>query len=76
MGPLHDAEYFLEAIINPSVTIEPGHRYAAADGSSKMPSYNDTLTVQELVDLIAYLRALRPPTTPRAPGSQGHGVHP
>jgi hypothetical protein len=33
-----------------------------------MPSFNDTLTLQELVDLVAYLRALRPP-----PSSGGAG---
>jgi mono/diheme cytochrome c family protein len=75
MGPLHDAEYFIEAIVSPSATIEPGRGYAAGDGSSKMPSYNDTLTVQELVDLVAYLRALRPPAAPPAPGGAGHGAH-
>lgn len=35
-----------------------------------MPSYNDSLTVQELIDLVAYLRALRPPVA-RPPGSGG-----
>jgi mono/diheme cytochrome c family protein len=61
MGPLHDAPYFLEALVNPSATIERGLDYEAADGSSKMPSYNDSMTVQELIDLVSYLRSLRPP---------------
>ena len=61
MGPLHDPEYFAEAIINPGAVIESGKGYAAPDGSSKMPSYNDSVTVQEVVDLVAFLRALRPP---------------
>jgi len=45
-----------------------------------MPSYNDSLTVQELIDLVAYLKALRPPAAgpagagAGAPG--GHGAHP
>jgi mono/diheme cytochrome c family protein len=60
MGPLHVAEYFAEAIINPSAVIEKGKGYAAPDGSSKMPSYNDTATVQDVADLVAYLRSLRP----------------
>jgi mono/diheme cytochrome c family protein len=71
MGPLHEAEYFAEAIINPSAAIEPGKGYAAPDGSSKMPSYNDLLTVQEVVDLVAYLSALRPPPG-AAPAPGGH----
>jgi mono/diheme cytochrome c family protein len=64
MGPAHQAEYFVEAIINPNAVIEGGKGYEAADGSSKMPSFNDTLTVQELLDLVAYLKALRPPPAP------------
>lgn len=60
MGPLHEAEYFAEAIINPSAVIEKDKGYAAPDGSSKMPSYNDTATVQDVADLVAYLRSLRP----------------
>lgn len=69
MGPLHEAEYFVEAIVNPSATIEKGKGYEAADGSSKMPSYNDSIAVQELIDLVAYLRGLKPP----AESPAGHG---
>jgi hypothetical protein len=70
MGPLHEPEYFVEAIVNPSAFIEPGRGYEAPDGSSKMPSYSDSMTVQELIDLVAYLRALRPPGAAPA-GSKG-----
>jgi cytochrome c1 len=73
MGPLHDAEYFAEAIINPNAIIEPGHGYQAADGSSKMPSYNDLVTLQEVIDLVAYLKALKPPVD--APTGHGGGHH-
>jgi mono/diheme cytochrome c family protein len=75
MGPAHQADYFVEAIINPSAVIEGGKGYEAADGSSKMPSFNDTLTIQELLDLVAYLKALRPPLAP-AGAVGGHGGHP
>jgi mono/diheme cytochrome c family protein len=76
MGPLHPPEYFAEAVINPSAVIEPGRGYAAADGSSRMPSYNDTVTVQEVVDLVAYLNALRPPAAgPAGPGGGTAGSH-
>jgi len=71
MGPLHEPEYFAEAIVHPNAVIDRGKGYEAADGSSKMPSYNDSVTVQEVVDLVAYLRALKPPAV--APG--GHGAH-
>jgi mono/diheme cytochrome c family protein len=71
MGPLHEAEYFVEAIINPSAVIEKGKGYQAADGSSRMPSFNDSMTVQEAIDLVAFLRALKP-----APGKPaGHRTH-
>jgi mono/diheme cytochrome c family protein len=71
MGPLHEADYFAEAIINPSAVIEKGKGYQAADGSSKMPSFNDSMTVQEAIDLVAFLRSLKP-----APGSPGgHAGH-
>jgi len=70
MGPMHDAEYFAESIVNPNKVIDPGKGYAAKDGSSKMPSFNDSMTVQELVDLVAYLKSLRPPG-----GASGHTQH-
>jgi mono/diheme cytochrome c family protein len=79
MGPLHEAAYFVEAIVNPNAVVDRGRGYEAADGTSKMPSYNDSLTVQELIDLVAYLKTLRPPATgpagsgAGAPG--GHDVH-
>ncbi len=69
MAPLHDAEYFAEAIIQPNAVIQKGKGYEAADGSSKMPSYNDLVTVQEVIDLVAYLKNFKP--TADAPA--GHG---
>lgn len=69
MGPLHDPDYFAEALINPSAVIEQGKGFQASDGSSKMPSFNDSMTVQELIDLVAFLRSLKPPT------GAGHGGH-
>jgi hypothetical protein len=81
MGPLHEAEYFAEAIINPNAVTEKGKAYEAADGSSKMPSYNDLVTVQEVIDLVTYLKGLKPsadvPTSHggRSRPSGGHGTH-
>jgi mono/diheme cytochrome c family protein len=78
MGPQHPPEYFVEALVAPSATIEPGKGYAAPDGSSKMPAFNDTMMVQELIDLVAYLKSLRPPDAGPArsapPAPSGHGV--
>jgi cytochrome c1 len=72
MGPLHEVEYFAEAIINPNAVVEKGKGYEAADGSSKMPSYNDLATVQEVIDLVAYLKGLRPPITKPAATGRAH----
>ena len=71
MGPLHEAAYFAEAIINPSAVVEKHKGYQAPDGSSKMPSYNDSVTVQEVVDLVAFLKTLRL----RAGAPAGQGGH-
>ena len=59
MAPLHPAEYFAEAIINPDAAVEEGKGYRAPDGKSKMPSYNDLVTLQEVIDLVAYLKGLK-----------------
>jgi Cytochrome c len=81
MGPLHEAAYFAEAIINPNAVIETGKGYEAADGASKMPSFNDLVTLQEVIDLVAYLKGLKPPVEPpashgtRSGPSGGHGRH-
>jgi mono/diheme cytochrome c family protein len=58
MGDEHPAEYLAEAILNPNAVIitEPG--YTAPDGLSIMPSYADLLTLQEWIDLVAYLKSL------------------
>lgn len=72
MGPLHEVEYFVEAVVNPSATIDKGKGYEAPDGSSKMPSFNDAMTVQELVDLVAFLKSLQPPTSSMGGGHRGH----
>ncbi len=78
MGPLHDEAYFAESIINPTALIEKGKGYAGPDGSSKMPSFNDSLTVQDVSNLVAYLRGLKPPgksPAGAAPATGGHEKH-
>ena len=72
MGPMHPPEYMAEAIINPSAVVERNRGYAASDGSSKMPSYGDSLTLQETIDLVAYLKSLLPPAASApVPGGAG-----
>ncbi len=64
MSAHHPPEFFAESIVNPRAVIDRG--FAAPDGSSKMPSFNDSMTVQEVVDLVAYLSGLK------APAGGGH----
>ena len=77
MAASHPPEFFAESIINPSAVIDKGRGYEGPDGSSKMPSFNEDMTVQELVDLVAYLMSLKPPAAtgpaPAAPSAGGHG---
>jgi len=46
------------SIINPSHKLAPGYPLdlIAADGQSKMPLYNGYMTVQELIDIVAFLQ--------------------
>jgi mono/diheme cytochrome c family protein len=71
MGPKHPPEYFVESIINPSAVIGE-ERYKAEDGRSKMPSFNDIMTVEELVDLAAFLKSLGGGHPGGPPGTPGH----
>jgi Cu/Ag efflux protein CusF len=63
MGPLHPLEYFTESTINPDAV--GAKKYRGPDGKSKMPSFNDDMTVQELIDLSAYMASLRPKGVPK-----------
>ncbi len=58
MGAHHPAEYFAESVVNPNRVIVLGTGYTAQDGLSKMPSYADTMTLGQLVDIVAYLKSL------------------
>lgn len=46
------------SIINPSHKISGVYKteYVNADGSSKMRNYNDVMTVQQLIDVVAFLQ--------------------
>jgi mono/diheme cytochrome c family protein len=67
MASHHAAEFIAESIVNPNAVIDDA-KFRASNGSSKMPSFNDSINVQELVDLVAFLKSLTPPA-----GSRGHG---
>jgi mono/diheme cytochrome c family protein len=72
MGGHHPAEYFAESIINPNRVIVQGEGYTGADGLSKMPSYADTMTIKQVVDVVAYLKSL---TTGEMTHDHGHMDH-
>lgn len=50
-------EELVTSIINPSHRLSRGYdpRYVDDDGESKMPRYNEVMTVQQLVDITTYL---------------------
>jgi len=58
MGGQHPAEYFAESILSPNAVIVEAPGYTGPDGKSIMPSYADSLSVTQLVDLVAFLQSL------------------
>jgi Cu/Ag efflux protein CusF len=69
MGPLHPLEFFSESVINPSAYA--AKKYRGPDGESTMPTYNDRMTVQELIDLSTYLASLKPKGVPKSVTGEG-----
>ena len=66
MGAMHTAEYFVEVMIDPNASVawrinhhkSENKGYLGPDGKSKMPSYNDSMTIQQLIDVVAYMKSL------------------
>jgi mono/diheme cytochrome c family protein len=58
MGGMHPAEYFAESLLAPNHVIVLGPGFTGADGLSIMPSFADSLSLAQWVDLVAYLRSL------------------
>lgn len=58
MGGRHPTDYFLESVVNPNAVIVEGPGFIGPDGLSKMPDYRDSMTVAQLIDLVAYLKDL------------------
>ena len=57
MGAHHPAEYFAESILSPNAVILDGPGWIGPDGRSIMPSYADSLSVPQLLDLVAFIKA-------------------
>jgi hypothetical protein len=80
MGRHHPAEYFAESILNPNAVIIVGPGYTGADGLSIMPDYRKSLTVAELINLVAYCKSLtsmgnHAPSAKPSSGGQQHKRH-
>lgn len=62
MAGSHPPEFFAESIVNPNAVIDPQDKemgFLGADGTSRMPTYSDALTVKQVTDLAAYLNSLK-----------------
>jgi mono/diheme cytochrome c family protein len=57
MGGHHPAEYFAESIIAPNHVLLAGPGWIGPDGRSIMPSYADSLSVMQLLDLVAFIKS-------------------
>ncbi|MGQ4807207.1 hypothetical protein NKDENANG_00551 [Candidatus Entotheonellaceae bacterium PAL068K] len=75
MGMHHPAAYFAETIVNPNAVVILGEGYTGPDGLSRMPEYNDTLTIAQLIDLVAYLKSLRGQPMHSGASMHQHGGH-
>jgi hypothetical protein len=64
--------YLVSAIINPSHFIKEqvGIESTLPSGESRMSNFNHVLTVQQLVDIVAYLQSLHEFRT----AYEGHGL--
>jgi mono/diheme cytochrome c family protein len=58
MGSHHPDAYLAESILHPNAVVVTGPGYTDPDGKSVMPDYRDSLSVAELIDLVAYLKSL------------------
>ncbi|HEX2244411.1 MAG TPA: copper-binding protein [Gammaproteobacteria bacterium] len=72
MGPMHPVEFFAESIMNPNAVVPKTYR--EADGKSPMTNFTEKMTVQELIDVSAYVASLRPKSAPKSVSAQGQVV--
>src|SRR5262245_5885573 len=58
IGGAHPAEYIAESVLSPNRVIVLGPGFTGSDGLSIMPSFADSISLAQWVDLVAYLRSL------------------
>lgn len=69
MAPLHPVEFFAESIMNPNAVVPKVYR--ESDGKSPMTNFAEKMTVQELIDLSAYVASLKPRGGPKSVNGEG-----
>jgi Cu/Ag efflux protein CusF len=72
MGPMHPVEFFAESIMNPNAVVPKTYRQP--DGTSPMTNFAPKMTVQELIDISAYVASLKPKGTPKTVSATGKVV--
>ena len=72
MGPLHPVEYFAESIIDPNAVVPK--RYREPDDNSPMTNFAEKMTVQELIDVSAYIASLKPKAGAKTVSGEGKVV--
>ena len=72
MGAMHPVEFFAESIINPDAVVPKTYR--DSEGKSPMTNFAEKMTVQELIDVSAYVASLRPKGAPKSVSAQGQVV--
>jgi Cu/Ag efflux protein CusF len=72
MGPAHPVEFFAESIMNPNAVVPKSYRQA--DGTSPMTNFAAKMTVQELIDVSAYVASLKPRDGPKVVTAQGQVI--
>ena len=72
MGGLHPVEFFAESIMNPNAVVPKTYR--EADGKSPMTNFAEKMTVQELIDVSAYVASLKTKGAPKTVNAQGQVI--
>jgi Cu/Ag efflux protein CusF len=72
MGGLHPVEFFAESIMNPNAVVPKTYR--ESDGKSPMTNFAEKMTVQELIDVSAYVASLKNKDAPKTVSAQGQVI--
>jgi Cu/Ag efflux protein CusF len=72
MGGLHPVEFFAESIMNPNAVVP--RTYRESDGKSPMTNFAEKMTVQELIDVSAYVASLKNKDAPKTVSVQGQVI--